>query len=159
MNVKRNYHFPSISKWNIDYEHIPISSTTIIFDHVTLSLSNTKLHTLFCLFAFFLVFVPFENFSLIWRGHHYQWRAAKFWPMLGTHGHPAVREGFFLYMCTITTYCDTEHLFISVISEDPWHSHLLSSVGSGTVTTCFYDLGLSPLGFEHPTFFHARRTL
>ena len=24
--------------------------------------------------------------------------------------------------------------------------------GSGAVTTCFYDLGLSRLGFEHPTF-------
>ena len=23
---------------------------------------------------------------------------------------------------------------------------------SGAVTTCFYDLGLSRLGFEHPTF-------
>ena len=24
--------------------------------------------------------------------------------------------------------------------------------GSGAVTTCFYDMGLSLLGFEHPTF-------
>ena len=51
MNVKRNFHFPSISKWNIGYEHIPISSTTMIFYLVTLSLSNTKLHTMNCLFA------------------------------------------------------------------------------------------------------------
>ena len=26
---------------------------------------------------------------------------------------------------TCHTYCDTGHLFIMVISEDPWHSHLL----------------------------------
>ena len=26
------------------------------------------------------------------------------------------------------------------------------AVGSGAVTTCFYNLGLSQLGFQHPTF-------
>ena len=39
-----------------------------------------------------------------------------------------------------------------VISEDPWHSYLLPRLSSGAVTTCFNDLGLSRLGFEHPTF-------
>ena len=48
-------------------------------------------------------------------------------------------------------YCDTEHPFIMVISKYPWHSHLLPSVCSWAVTTCFYDSGLSRLGFEHPT--------
>ena len=34
---------------------------------------------LFCLFdCLFGVFVPLENFSLIWRLHHYRWRAAIF---------------------------------------------------------------------------------
>jgi hypothetical protein len=28
-------------------------------------------------------YVPLKNFSLIWRRHHYRWRAAKFRPMLG----------------------------------------------------------------------------
>ena len=41
---------------------------------------------------------------------------------------------------------------MTVFSEDPWHSHLLPSVGSGSVTICFYDLGLSRLGFEHSIF-------
>ena len=36
------------------------------------------------------------------------------------------------------------------ISEDPWHSH--RAFGNGAVTTCFYNLGLSRPGFEHPTF-------
>ena len=49
-------------------------------------------------------------------------------------------------------YCDTGHPFIMVISKDPWHSHLLPSVCSWAVTTCFYDLGLSRLGFEHQAF-------
>ena len=34
------------------------------------------------------------------------------------------------------TYCDTGHPFKMVISEDPWHSHLLSSVWQ---LSCFYD--------------------
>ena len=44
---------------------------------------------LFVLFVCLGFFVPLENFSLIWRSHH-----CRFWPMLGTHGHWAVR-GFF----------------------------------------------------------------
>ena len=47
------------------------------------------------------------------------------------------------------TYCDKGHSFIMVISEDPWHSHLLPSVWQWR---CFNDLSLSQLGFEHPTF-------
>ena len=46
-------------------------------------------------------------------------------------------------------YCNTGHPFIMVISEDP---HLMPSFSSGAVTTCFYDLCLSGLGFEHPTW-------
>ena len=42
----------------------------------------------------------------------------KFWPILGTYGHWVVR----------VLKCDTGHLFIMVISEDPWHSHLMPSV-------------------------------
>ena len=50
------------------------------------------------------------------------------------------------------TYCDMGHPFIIVISENQWHSHLCRAFSSGTVTFCFYDLGLLWLGFEHPTF-------
>ena len=35
-----------------------------------------------------IIAIIIDNFSLIWRRHHYQWRAA---PMLGNHGHWAVR--------------------------------------------------------------------
>jgi hypothetical protein len=31
-------------------------------------------------------YVPLENFSLIWRRHHYRWRAAKFRSLLGAQG-------------------------------------------------------------------------
>ena len=56
---------------------------------------------------------------------------------------------------TYNTYCDTGHPFIMVISdrENPWHSHLYCrAFRSGALTTCFYDLGLSQMGFKHPTF-------
>ena len=61
-------------------------------------------------------------------------------PMLGTNIHLAV--GFFR----------GPYLLWHYYYEDPWHSHLLPSVSSGAVTTCFYDLGLSQLEFEHPAF-------
>ena len=54
--------------------------------------------------------VPLENFSLIWRCHHYRW-----WPLSS--------EGFL----ACNTFCDTGHPFIMVILEDPWHAHLLPS--------------------------------
>ena len=38
-----------------------------------------------------------------------------------------------------------------VISEDPWYTYCRAS-GSGTVTTCLNDLGLSRLEFEHQPF-------
>ena len=37
------------------------------------------------------------------------------------------------------------HPFIMVISEDPWHSNILPTA----VSTCFYVLDRSLLGFEH----------
>ena len=49
------------------------------------------------------------------------------------------------------TYRDTEHPFIMGITDDSWHSHLLSSVWQSSCH-CFNDLSLSRLGFEHPTF-------
>ena len=50
-----------------------------------------------------------------------------YWPMLGTHGHWAVR----VFRCH--TYCDTGHPFIMVISCDT----IWRAFGSGDVTTCF----------------------
>ena len=93
-------------------------------------------------------FVPLENFSLIRTRHHCQWRTANFDLCLALMSWPLRSEG----SLTCHTYCDTGHSFIMVISEEPWHSHILPSVWQWNVTTCFYYLGLSRLGFEHPTF-------
>ena len=68
------------------------------------------------------VFVPLENFSLIWRRRHYLWRTTN----------------FDLYSAVITIeqwgFFSVPHLLwhgptnIMVISEDLWHSHLLPIV-------------------------------
>ena len=48
------------------------------------------------------------------------------------------------------TYCDTGYLLIMVISRDT-HTYC-RALSIRAVTTCFYVLGLSRLGLEHPTF-------
>ena len=51
----------------------------------------------------------------------------------------------------IQPYCDTEHSFIMVISENPWHPQPLPNVWQWSCPYMFLR-GLSRLGFEHPTF-------
>ena len=76
----------------------------------------------------------------------------KFWRMLGTNDHLSVRffnlslllwHGASIYNChlrgPVTLTPNAEFLAV-------WQ------FGSGAVTTCFYDLDLWRLGFEHPTF-------
>ena len=68
--------------------------------------------------------------------------------MLGTYDQLLSSEDFLA--CHI--YCDTGHPFIVVISgnhEAQTHSRAFGSVAD---TTCFNDLGLSRLRFEHPAF-------
>jgi hypothetical protein len=60
-------------------------------------------------------YVPFKNFSLIWRRHHCQWRAAKFRPMLGAQGLWAGRD---LYRATPAVTRDS---VFPVSSEGPPH--------------------------------------
>jgi hypothetical protein len=47
-----------------------------------------------CLFACYLlnIYIPFKNFSLIWRRHHCRWSAANSRPMLGAQGLWAGRD-------------------------------------------------------------------
>ena len=103
-----------------------------------------NLHKMSEFSSHFVVFVPFENFSLIWRRHHHLWRATNFDlnpPLID------IEQWGFL---TCDTYCDTDQPSIMVISEDQWNSHLVPNVGSGavTITTCWNDLRLSRPGIE-----------
>ena len=99
------------------------------------------------LFICLWFFVQLENFSLISRPHHCRRRAAnidlylvlmviKQWgffnvPHLLWHG-ASVYNGHIRGPVTLTPKC--------------------RAFSRGAVTTCFYDLGLSRLGFKHPIF-------
>ena len=112
-------------------------------------LNNLALSTAFKFGCFLGFIVPLENFSLIWRRHHNRWRAANF--AHARHSLPLSSEG----SLACHTSSDTGHPYIMVISDDHWYSHLLP-FSSRAVTTCFYDLGPSRLGFEHPTLGKSR---
>ena len=76
-----------------------------------------------------------REFSLIWRRHHYRWRAANF---------DLCSALVAIEQCH--TYCNTGH---------PRTCDTLTycqAFGSEDVTSCFYDFGLSRPGFENPTF-------
>ena len=61
------------------------------------------------------------------------------------HSWPLSNEGSLI----CHTHCDTGLPFIMVISEDPWHSHLLPSVWQWSCHYLFfYDLGLLRPGIE-----------
>ena len=105
------------------------------------------------LFVYLRVFIPLENFFT-----HMETSAI---PMKGLqiltyarHSWPYHNEG----TLACHTCCDIGPPFIIVISEDPsspkthkMHTYC-RAFSSGAVATCFYDLCLSRLGFEHPTF-------
>ena len=63
----------------------------------------------------------FKNYSIKWRRHHYPLRGWKFWLILMQHSLPWSSEGSF----ACRTYCNMRHPFIMVISENPWHWHLM----------------------------------
>ena len=92
--------------------------------------------------------VPLENFSFIWRRHHYRWRAANF----DLYSALMVIEqcGFFSvpHLLRHGAYVYNGHLW-SMIRDTHTYCRVFSS---GAATTCFYDLGLRRLGFKHPTF-------
>ena len=85
-----------------------------------------------CFFVCLDFFVPHENFSLIGdvtiacKGLQILTYARHLWP-LSSEGSLACH-----------TYCDTGDPFIMVISEDPWHSHLMPSGWQWSNTTCLW---------------------
>ena len=65
----------------------------------------------------------FKNYSIKWRRHHYRWGAENFdLYSCSTPCHEAVRV---LLRAVPTMYCYMGHPFIMVISENPWHWHLM----------------------------------
>ena len=94
----------------------------------------------------FVVFRPVENISLILRRHHCRWRAANLDLCLALMAFSS--EG----SLACHTCCDTGHPFLRSSPRTRDIHTYCRAFGSGTVTTCVNDLGLSRPGFEHPTF-------
>ena len=99
----------------------------------------------FCLFV--RVSRPTREFLIYMETSPLSVKGSKFWPMLCTNGHWA---GVFV---TCHTYCDTGHPFYNDhLRGSVPPTHIAERYGSGAVSNCFYDLGLSRRGFKHPTF-------
>ena len=97
------------------------------------------------MFVYLGLFVPLENFSLIWRHHHCRFFSVAnlLWPgSLASH-----------------TYCETGHPFIMVISEDQWHSHLLPNVWQWSCHYLFLRLRSVEAGIRTHNLTHASLTL
>ena len=99
---------------------------------------------LFCLFVW-VSSSPSKFFTHI-GCHNFRWRAANFDQYICSAPTVIEQWGFFSLPHLLS------YPFKMVITEDPWHSHLLPSLRSAAVTICFCDLGLLRQGFEHYTF-------
>ena len=95
----------------------------------------------FCLFG---VFRPIPEFLTFMETSHCWWRAANVDLRSARMSIEQLR--FF----SVPQLLNTGHPYIMVITENPWHTYCWA-FSWGAVTTCFYDLCLSRLGFEHPT--------
>ena len=93
-------------------------------------------------------FVSDDNFSFIWRRYRYRWNVANLdlrsalmaIEQLGVLGVPhLLLHGTSVYNSHLRGLLTLTHV-VERLAVDR------------SVTTCFYDLGLSRLGFEHPTF-------
>ena len=92
------------------------------------SISELLRTVLICLLVFF---VPLENFSLVWRCHHYQWGAANFLYLALM----AIEQRDFLRL---------PHLLGAPLwhgtFKDLWYTHLLSSVQQWSCHYLFQQL-------------------
>ena len=95
---------------------------------------NILLHVCSISCVCFEFFVPLENFhsfgevTIAVEGLQILTFARHFWP-LSSEGSSAFH-----------TYCDTGHPFIMVISEDPWHSHVMPRVFQWSYHYLFYRI-------------------
>ena len=134
------------------YSHVEFIKAIIIvtpkfIDIWSLQIQRTKwclflVTFIACLLVCLGFFVPLENFSLIWRRHHYRWRTVNF------------------DLCsTLMTIEQRATPFIMVICEDPWHLHLLPRVWQWNCHYLFSRAGSVAAGIRIPNLPHAMRTL
>ena len=119
--------------WNEDQK----SSWKRLLRYLIWPLFRTNYNNFYCIEKKMFIF----NVCLL-KHHHHQWWFQIFLPII-LHSWPLGSEGSLLwrgasvYNCL---HCDTHTCCQTFVAD------------SGAVTTCFYDLGLSRLGFKHPTF-------
>ena len=108
-----------------------------------------------CIFCFglFGVFRPCREFFNHMETSPWPVKGCKFWPMLGTHGH---WQWGFLSLSHLLWH---GHPFIMVISEDPWHSPLLSSLWQWSCHHLFLWVRSFAAGIRKPNLPLAGRTL
>ena len=111
-----------------------------------------KRYKTLCLYVWLFVclgfIVPFENFSIIWRRNHYRWRAASF--VLCSALMAIEQWEFFIEPHLLWHGEGPPFIWLSLRTRDAFT--YCRAFSSGTVPSCFYDLGLSRMRFEHPTF-------
>ena len=96
---------------------------------IRLRSSRTTIQLLISLFGCLGFFVPLENFSLIWKRHHYWWMSANFGLCSALM---AIEQcGFF----SVLHLMWHDIPFIMVISKDPWHSRLAVKLSPPVFTT------------------------
>ena len=122
-----------------------------------LNFVHFKVMLTLCLYVRLFVRLSFSShsriFSNISRRHLCRWRAPNF--DLYSTLMALSSEGSLAYH----TYCDTGHPFIMVISEDPWHSHLLPSVWQWSCHYLFLRLRSVASGIRTPNLPLGSRTL
>ena len=130
--------------FNSTHSHLLLNNHLANFNQ---SCQNSSLGLFVYLFVCLWFYIQIENFSFISKSHHYWLRAENF--DLCSALMTIEQWGFF----------SVPHILwhgASVYSDNFWglyDTHICcQAFDSRTVTTCFYDLGLSRLGFQHPSF-------
>ena len=106
------------------------------------STHTVQTHALLCLKNCFVFFLPTRHFLTHKETSPLPMKGFTFWPILGIHGHWAVRV------------LERAKPAVTRVNRLKWSLARTSETccrtfGSGAVTACFNDLGLSRLGIEH----------
>jgi hypothetical protein len=122
-----------------------------------------SIHIVTEMFDYLRFYVPLKNFSLIWRRHHYRWRAAKFRPMLSAqegifivphplrHGasvFPVSSEGPPQSVASYDKHGDVEDLFLPGSSRVPYQSPFTTHKGIWRTYSNLDPHGSSPMWNE-----------
>ena len=138
--------------WSIECSTIKISPCSKVVGvgrrpHDQLILQSfTRNGVVFISVKYSRVFVLFVCLGFLWKRHHYRWRIANF--DLCSALIAIEQWGFFSVPHLLWQGASVYH---GLLRGPVIHTYC-RAFSTGAVTTRFYDLGLSRLGFEHQTF-------